>query len=53
MLDWPPQLPQDKHQELLAIAMDWCATHGLIYRYPSAESNALLVHAPFALCRFG
>ncbi|KAJ3322635.1 hypothetical protein HDV06_002849 [Boothiomyces sp. JEL0866] len=43
---WPPNLPEEKQQELLKLAIDWATANGLIVRSPGTE---MAVHAPFAL----
>ncbi|KAJ3276092.1 hypothetical protein HDV01_006262 [Terramyces sp. JEL0728] len=43
---WPPNLPEEKQQELLKLAIDWATANGLIVRSAGTE---MAVHAPFAL----
>jgi glutathione synthase len=48
MIDWPPTLPKEKHQELQDIATDWATQNGLIIRSVT-DGNPTAIHAPFAL----
>ncbi|KAI9017774.1 glutathione synthase [Gaertneriomyces semiglobifer] len=51
-LNYPPNLPDAKLDELKGHAVDWAIAHGLVVRPPATTTNAdapLVTHAPIAL----
>ncbi|KAJ2995175.1 hypothetical protein HDV02_001001 [Globomyces sp. JEL0801] len=48
MLNWPPQLPAEKLDELRVLSVDWATSNGLIIR-SQIENVPYALHAPFAL----
>lgn len=53
MSSYPPQVPSEKLEDILTVAIDWALAHGLIVRPTSDKqvfkNNAAVTHAPFAL----
>lgn len=53
MSSYPPQVAEEKLDEILSVAIDYALAHGLIVR-PTLDkqvfkNNAAVTHAPFAL----